>query len=309
MRSARLEEMRVCRAAVIVVGRSFMLALLRFVAYCTERQFDLRMVDKRRDSNCQNSDNVYGLNVMVNPRDLDVRAFLKPTVLGQLGPEVLDQVTRCAVIERFEVPTLLNAAGTSLERLRLVAEGSISIFARKPSGKEVVISEVGPRGWAAWLPCFVAAPPTHDFYSGAKSCFIALPVKVVQSLCLQYPELYPLIIGEIGLRFRLLMEWASQSILLAPEQRMAKLIVLLAQEQKAVSSPSSIVITQSRLANLARCSRQSANVLLSNLEQKGLIQLLYGKCDIPDLAALAAFADAEEADAEPEEKLRFNTRE
>ncbi len=236
---------------------------------------------------------------MVNPRTpLDVRAFLQPTVFGQLGPEVLNEVTRCAVIERFEVPTLLNAAGTPLERLRLVVEGSIAIYARKPSGKEVVISEVGPRGWAAWLPCFVAAPPNHDFYSGPKSCFIAVPVNAVQSLCLQYPVLYPLIIGEIGLRFRLLMEWASQSILLEPEQRMAKLIVLLAQEQKAVGSPSSIVITQSRLANLARCSRQSANVLLSNLEQKGLIRLLYGKCDIPDLAGLAAFADAEEADAE-----------
>ena len=286
-----------------------MLALLRFVAYCTERQFDLRMVEMRHDLNCQNSDNVYGLDVMVNPRDLDVRAFLKPSVFGQLGPDVLDHVTRCAVIERFEVPTLRNAAGVPLERLRLVVEGSIAIFARKPSGKEVVISEVGPRGWAAWLPCFAAAPPNHDFYSGAKSCFIAVPVTVVQSLCLQYPALYPLIIGEIGLRFRLLMEWASQSILLEPEQRMAKLIVILAQEQKAMSSPSSIVITQSRLANLARCSRQSANVLLSNLEHKGLIQLLYGKCDIPDLAALAAFADAEEADADPDEKSGFKLRE
>ena len=89
------------------------------------------------------------------------------------------------------------------DRLRLVVEGSIAISARKPSGKEVVISEVGPRGWAAWLPCFAAAPPNHDFYSGAKSCFLAVPVTVVHSLCLQYPALYPLIMGELGLRFRL----------------------------------------------------------------------------------------------------------
>lgn len=247
---------------------------------------------------------------MVNPRaSLDVRAFLKPTVFGQLGPDVLDEVTSRAVIERFEIATLLNAAGTPLERLRLVVEGSIAIIARKTSGKEVVISEVGPRGWAAWLPCFVEAPPNHDFYSGAKCCFIALPVKVVQSLCQEYPALYPLIIGEIGLRFRLLMEWASQSILLGPEQRMAKLIVLLAQEQKAVTSPSCIAITQNRLANLARCSRQSANVLLSNLEQKGLIQLLYGKCNIPDLTTLAAFADAEDTDEELDEKSSLKVRE
>ena len=61
---------------------------------------------------------------MVNPRDLDVRAFLKPSVFGQLGPDVLDHVTRCAVIERFEVPTLRNAAGVPLERLRGNVPGS-----------------------------------------------------------------------------------------------------------------------------------------------------------------------------------------
>jgi CRP-like cAMP-binding protein len=239
---------------------------------------------------------------MVNPRpSLDVQAFLKPTVFGQIGQDVLDMVARCAVIERFEIPTLLNAAGMPLERLRLVVDGNIAIIARKASGKEVVISEVGVRGWAAWLPCFMPAPPNYDFYSGAKSCFIALPVNEVQRFCIEYPVLYPLIIGEIGLRFRLLMDWTSQSVLFGPEQRMAKLILILAQEQKIVTSPGSIPITQNRLAGLARCSRQSASVLFSNLEKKGLIQMQYGRCDIPCLAALAAFADADEADAEQRE--------
>ncbi len=239
---------------------------------------------------------------MVNPRpSLDVHAFLKPTVFGQIGPEVLDRVARCAIIERFEVPTLLNAAGLPLERLRLVVDGNIAIIARKSSGKEVVISEVGVRGWASWLPCFMSAPSSYDFYSGVKSCFIALPVSAVQGFCQEFPALYPLIIGQIGLRFRLLMDWASQSVLLGPEQRMAKLILILAQDQNLGSSSCSISITQNRLASLARCSRQSASVLLSNLEKKGLIQMLYGRCDIPDLAELTAFAEAEEVDAEHHE--------
>ena len=236
---------------------------------------------------------------MVNPRiSLDIRAFLKPTVFGQLGPDVLNTVARCAVVERFETPTLLNAAGIPLERLRLVVDGNIAIIARKASGKEIVISEVGARGWASWLPCFVPTPSSYDFYSGAKSCFIALPVNDVQRICLEYPALYPLIIGEIGLRFRLLMDWTTQSVLLGPEQRMAKLILILAQGQNFVGNTCSIAITQNRLASLARCSRQSASVLLGSLEKKGLIHMQYGRCDIPDLAELTAFADAEEAEAE-----------
>ncbi len=49
-------------------------------------------------------------------------------------------------------------------------------------------------------------------------------------------------------------------------------------------------------SSLTSCSRQSANVWLSKLEQKGLIQLQFGKCGMPKLTGLAAFADAEKAE-------------
>ena len=103
--------------------------------------------------------------------------------------------------------------------------------------------------------------------------------------------MYPWVIAEIGRRLRLLTEWAGQSVLIGPEQRMAKLIGLMAQDQNAARPPHILNVTQSRLASLARCSRQSANLLLRALEKRGLIQLAYGKCAIPDLAGLMAFAD------------------
>jgi len=231
---------------------------------------------------------------MSSPKpNINVRAFLQPTVLGRLGPEVLEELVMQARVERYEVPTLLNSAGSPLQWLRLVVEGHIEIVARRASGKEVSVSDVGPGAWATWLPCFIAAPPEHDFYSGASSCFIALPVTEVRRFCEQHPQMYPLIIGEIGQRLRLLMEWTGQSVLIGPEQRMAKLIHILARDQKIKTSPGTLVVNQSRLASLARCSRQSANALLGALEKKGLIHLAYGKCDIPDLARLAAFADEE----------------
>lgn len=235
---------------------------------------------------------------MVNPRtDVNIRAFLQPTVLGRLGPELLNQLVAQARVERYEVPTLLNAAGTPLQWLRLVVEGHIEIVARRASGKEVSVSDVGPGAWATWLPCFIDAPPEHDFYSGASSCFIALPVTEVRRFCEQHPQMYPLVIGEIGQRLRLLMEWTGQSVLVGPEQRMAKLIHILARDQKIKTSPCTLLVTQTRLARLARCSRQSANALLGALEKKGLIHLAYGKCDIPELAKLAAFADEESTES------------
>jgi CRP-like cAMP-binding protein len=135
----------------------------------------------------------------------------------------------------------------------------------------------------------------HDLCAAADSCFIALPVAEVQRCCALCPEIYPWIMQDIGQRLRLLMEWTSQSVLVRPEQRMAKLIHILARDQKIGGVSGTLHVTQMRLAALARCSRQSANTLLGALERRGLIRLTYGKCEIADMAKLATFADSEDA--------------
>ena len=51
-------------------------------------------------------------------------------------------------------------------------------------------------------------------------------------------------------------------------------------------------VTQARLASLARCSRQTANEMLTVLEKNGLLVKTYGRIEIADLARLAEFAEA-----------------
>ena len=111
-------------------------------------------------------------------------------------------------------------------------------------------------------------------------------------MCERFPQLYPPIIRLIGRRMRLLIEWTGQSVLVGPVQRMAKLIHILALEQQAGGNSVSLRITQSRLAGLARCSRQTANALVNELASQGLLTCRYGVVAVPDLARLAAFASA-----------------
>lgn len=224
----------------------------------------------------------------------DVRAFLASTLFGQAGAQALDELVAQARVERFEVSTLLNAAGEPLRWLRYVVEGHLEIVSRRANGKEVAVSDVQRGGWAVWLPCFVPVPPEHDFYSGPASCYIALPVRAVRQFCEQNPHIYPLIIAEIGQRLRLLMEWVGQSVLLNPEQRMAKLIHIVARDQKMTGQSGTVVVSQARLASLGRCSRQTANALLQQLEKRGLISLAYGRFRISNLAQLIAFAENEQ---------------
>ena len=221
--------------------------------------------------------------------------MLQSTVFGQIGDEPLDVICACARIERYEKPVLLNAAGQHLESLRYVVQGHIEVIARGISGNEVVLSYITPGKWATWLPCISRDRPLHDLYSSSAACYIAIPSKDVHWFCEEYPQIYPLIIGEIGKRMRMLMEWTAQSVLVGPEQRMAKLLYIIAKDQDLRGNAGMLHLTQSRLAGLARCSRQTANGLLNQLEKRGLVNLAYGKFEILDLQRLGEFSEQDVA--------------
>jgi CRP/FNR family transcriptional regulator, cyclic AMP receptor protein len=230
---------------------------------------------------------------MTNPdARVDVMACLRATRLGTLPEPALARLVAASRVERFERETLLHPAHTPLDWLRLVVTGQIHIVARRQEGDEVSLADIGPGAWATWLACFMRSPTEHDFYSSADACFIAVPTALVRTLCDEHPAVYPLIIEEIGMRMRLLMAWTGQSVMAAPEQRMAKLICLLLQAQGPQGNGGALRTTQARLAKLARCSRQSANTLVNQLEARGLIRQAYGSIEIDDLRALWAFSEA-----------------
>lgn len=220
-------------------------------------------------------------------------------VLAELPDDVLRTMSAAARIERFALPTLLNAAGHPLERLRLVVQGGVDIIARRAAGQEVVLGDIGPGGWATWVGCFAPQPPDHDFYSTTEAVYISLPVTQVREVALAHPAMFPRVIADLGIRMRQLMAWTGDSVLLGPEQRMAKLIQLLARIQGERNESGSCIIrvTQQRLAQLARCSRQSANTLVGGLERRGLVLVKYGSVEIPDRQQLDAFIDQELDDA------------
>lgn len=217
-------------------------------------------------------------------------ACLRGSCLGVMPEHALSRLAAASRVERYEQETLVHPARVPLNWLRLVVTGQVHLVARRQDGDEVNLSDFGPGTWATWLACFMSAPTEHDFYAAGDSCVIAVPVALVREQCAEHPAVYPLIIEEIGSRMRLLMAWAGQSVMAAPEQRMAKLICLSLHAQGQRGQFGSLKTTQARLAKLARCSRQSANALISQLEARGLIRQAYGTIEVDDVNALWAFS-------------------
>lgn len=222
----------------------------------------------------------------------NIEAFLRPSLFGTLPATELLKLVKLAKIERFVSSQPLNHVGQTLQWLRLVVEGGISISAAHASGKEVLISMMGPGAWVSWLPCFVQEPLATAYTASPGSVFIALPIPAVRECFDANPNLYPLVMAEISKRMRLLMEWTSQSALLMPEQRLARLIFLLAKNRNLNAVNNVLEVTQTQLADLIGCSRQSASKLFASLESRGLILMGYGKCEIPNIAALRAYSES-----------------
>lgn len=229
---------------------------------------------------------------MENPAShRDVPRLLANSPFAKAGDAALHDILPLARMERFKVPTLLSAAGEQPQQLRLVVQGHIELLARNALGDEFVLGYVSPGNWATWLSCFMETAPDNDFYSSANAEFLAFPIAEVRTLCARHPAIYPFIIRQIGRRMRLLTEWTGQSLLTSPLQRLAKLLHILAREQLADGHQCTLNHTQARLANLARCSRQTVNEMLQVMASHGLLEVTYGKVDIKDLDRLAAFAE------------------
>jgi hypothetical protein len=62
--------------------------------------------------------------------------LLEATLFGRLERQMLDELAVHARVERYEMPTLPNAAHLPLQCLRLVVEGRIELVIRRPSRKE-----------------------------------------------------------------------------------------------------------------------------------------------------------------------------
>lgn len=229
---------------------------------------------------------------MLPPRP-DVRAELQADpIVGVLPSSALDALTAAAHVEHLRRATLLQASGEPLAWLRRVIAGHLEIIARHASGDEVSIGDIGPGGWATWAGALNVEPMPFELWAPVGTQLLALPARAFREACAAHPAIYPLIIGEMGQRLRQLMEWTGESVLLGPEQRMAKLIHMLARLHGLPAIDGTLVVTQARLARMARCSRQSANQLLGALEARGLIATDYGRFRIRDLAALKTFIES-----------------
>ncbi|WP_105067904.1 Crp/Fnr family transcriptional regulator [Vibrio jasicida] len=209
--------------------------------------------------------------------------------LQRLEKSAIEEMILSAKIETYKMPTLLHSAHKSVDTMRLVICGHIELASCSEGGDEACIAMLGPGSWLTWVGCFENEPTNHDFYSSSDAVIIAIPVKKMREIASRYTILYQIAIHEISFRFRLLMEWTTESVLLKNEYRVAKLLYLVSRLNAPHGESSPILYTQNKLAHLSRCTRQTLSRSLQCLSKEGIIQIGYRRIDIINQDRLNAF--------------------
>jgi CRP/FNR family transcriptional regulator len=207
---------------------------------------------------------------------------LCPTLSG-LGPSDRDAVLRHAIVVEASPGTVLFDTGSACQALPLLLSGSIRVFKRAETGREISLYRVRQGELCiVTVSCLLGADayPATGIVESAVSA-IALPRPLFLSLTESHPPFRQAVFHLFAERLSGLMQLVEEVAFRKLDQRLAALL--------AARAPL-ITGSHQKLADELGSVREIVSRLLMQFEEQGWIRLGRERIEIPDVAALQAYA-------------------
>jgi CRP/FNR family transcriptional regulator, cyclic AMP receptor protein len=224
--------------------------------------------------------------------DAAVTALRACALFGSMDDAAIRAVARLLRTRRFRRNEVIFHAGDPGDALFVIESGSVKIVLASLDGEEAIIATLGPGAFFGELAIL----------DGEERSATAVALEPTELGSLARTPFLELVAGEAGVRVALLAGLAGELRrltrhveelhFLALPGRLAMRLVELAQQSDAPGPGAELSrhYTQSDLASMIGCSRQSVNRLLSDLSAEGLIRVEHDTICIPDIEALARVA-------------------
>ncbi|HMY01393.1 MAG TPA: Crp/Fnr family transcriptional regulator [Agitococcus sp.] len=202
----------------------------------------------------------------------------------QLRQSLLDQ----ANVLVFGAGQEIFAYGDEQQGIYAVVDGCVSISRYRPDGKESLLTIIDPANWFGEITLFDKQKRTHRACAVSQATLLYVDGQSLNHLLAQYPHYWQ----EFGLllthKVRFLMDMAEDLAVCSTTQRVAKRLVLIAenygmwihQSRRMIDTP------QEQLAMMLFMTRQTINQVLKKLARQQLIKLHYGAIEVLDLEGL-----------------------
>lgn len=224
-----------------------------------------------------------------------VAALRRAALFKGLKDQTLAEIAARAVPRRFDKGELVFIAGEEATGLYVVVEGSVRAFRVSVDGREQVIHVERPGGTVGEVPVFDDSTYPSTVAAEEETTTLFLAKDDVRQLCLRHPEITFSALKVLASRLRRCAELVEALSLKDVDQRVARFLLLEAQ-RRGTKTERGVLInlkqTNQQIAARVGSVREVVSRAFSRLQHDRLIIVKDRKLTIPDLSALAAFADS-----------------
>lgn len=169
------------------------------------------------------------------------------------------------------------ALGDPAESIYFLQKGRMKITGLSEDGQEVLHNVVGPGEIFGETSALLRIPRTTSAQA-LETCLLGeIYLKDFESLLTMYPELSVQLLKSVGMRLKKAEAQLVNIVCNDVSGRVREaLLELMQSESSATDGPIRINMTQQDLANLIGASRQKTSQALKELENSGVLRLMYG---------------------------------
>jgi CRP-like cAMP-binding protein len=231
-----------------------------------------------------------------NPTNLasasKLTALRQQTVFRDLDSGALDQLCRYVVSRKFRRGATIISKGDPGSSLFIVASGTVKISVTSVDGRSALLNFAGEGDMFGEIALLDGLPRTTDATANTNCELLVIDRRDFIPFIQAQPDLALKLIELLCTRLRWTTGQIEHVILQNLPGRVANALIRLAdRRERAVGQ--SIAITQQEIGEMVGMTRESINKQLRAWESNNWIRLEHGAVHILNVAALAAFAEAE----------------
>ena len=203
-----------------------------------------------------------------------------------LPGELQESLLAAAQVQRLDAGQRLFRRGDPPSGLYAVVEGAMRIGAVSQDGKEALLTLVEPPYWFGEISLFDGQPRTHDAFAEGPCTLLLVPQAALLALLERQPQYWRDFALLMSHKLRLAFIALEQMSLLPAAPRLARRLLMIAENYGEGEPRRVIHLAQEQLALMLAISRQTTNQILKELQAQGIVRLSYGEIEILDLGRL-----------------------
>jgi len=228
--------------------------------------------------------------------DDKIAIFKQTELFRDLDVAILDILTKQAVVKRLRRNEILFLAGEPAKGLYVIASGAVRAFRTSPDGREQVIHVERAVTTIAEVPVFDEGTYPSTTAAEEPATVYFLDKQLIFKIAVEHPQLALAAVKLLASRLRKCAALVETLSLREVGQRLARLLLEEARSHGTQTDHGTAVklpLTHNQLAARIGTVREVVTRMLIRLQDQGLIVHEGKNILIPDVNAIAAYAEAD----------------